>query len=141
MKNKAVISEDVALNDLEAFINEWVEKPEPKDKLAESYPMIFEALMSGNLVLENKIPTYKMVAPIKNDKGEISISDITFKTRISPINQANLAKGLDVRLDEPNYALNCLCYIIGKSKHEVDHFRQKDFSTVREISSLFMNAG
>lgn len=141
MKKENVISEDVALNDLELFINEWVDKPEPKDKLIESYPMIFDALMSGNLVIENNIPTYKMVAPVKNDKGEVSISELTFKTRISPINQANLAKGLEIRTDESNYALNCLCYIIGKTKQEVDHFRQKDFGTIREISSLFMNAG
>jgi len=138
MSKEKVISEDVALNDLEAFVNEWVEKPEPKDKLIESYPMMFDALTSGNLVLENKVPTYKMVTPIKNVKGEVSISELNFKTRISPMNQAALGKGLNIQLDQLQYALNCICYIIGKSPQEVDHFGKLDYNTVREIASVFM---
>lgn len=138
MSKEKVISEDVALNDLELFINEWVEKPEPKDKLIESYPLIFEALMSGNLVLENNIPVYKMVTPIKNVKGEVSISELSFRTRISPMNQARLGKGLEIQKDQLQYALNCICYIIDKSPQEVDHFGKRDYNTVREIASVFM---
>lgn len=138
---KELISEEVALNELEVFINEWSENPVAKDKLKESYPMMLEALMSGNLVFENNLPLYKMVAPVKNDKGEVSISDITFKTRISPVNQANLGKGLNIQLDQLNYVLNCVCYIIGQPKEIVDHFRAKDYNTISEISTLFMNAG
>lgn len=135
---KKVISEEVALNDLEAFINEWVEKPEPKENLIEAYPMMFEALTNGSLVLENKIPAYKLIVPVKNDKGEVSVSDISFKTRISPINQANLGKGLEIQKDQLTYALNCICYIIGQPKEIVDHFMKKDYNTVREIASVFM---
>jgi hypothetical protein len=82
-----------------------------------------------------------MVSPVKNIKGEVSISDITFKTRISPINQANLGKGLIIQSDRLNYILNCVCYITGQPKEIIDHFRTTDYETVSEISSLFMNAG
>jgi hypothetical protein len=141
LKNKEVISEAVALNDLEAFVNEWVEKPIEKDKLKDFYPNMFEALMSGNLVIEDKVPVYTLVKPVENTKGEISVSTLNFRTRISPMTQANLAKGLDLLTDELNFGLNCICYIIDQPKAIVDHFRQKDYSAVREISSLFTNAG
>lgn len=139
MKN--LISEEVALNDLELFVNEWSEKPVEKDKLKESYPMALEALISGNLVIEDNLPLYKLVVPVKNSKGEVSITDITFKTRISPVNQANLGKGLNIQTDQLNYVLNCVCYIIDQPKAIVDHFRAKDYNTISEISTLFMNAG
>lgn len=138
MKKTEVISEEIALNDLELFVNEWVEKPEPKDKLKESYPNILEALMSGNLVMENNIPAYKLAVPIKNDKGEISISDISFRTRISPSNQASLGRGLNIQFDQLQYALNCISYIINQPIAIIDNFSKRDYATVREIASVFM---
>lgn len=138
MMKEKVISEDVALNDLELFINEWVEKPEPKDKLKESYPLILEALMSGNLVLENNVPAYTMASPVKNVKGEVSVSEITFRTRISPSNQASLGKGLNIQLDQLQYALNCISYIINQPIAIIDNFGKRDYNTIREIASVFM---
>jgi hypothetical protein len=138
MSKEKVISEDVALNDLEAFINEWVEKPEPKDKLAESYPNILESLMDGNLLLENKVPVYTLVSPVKNVKGEVSVSEITFRTRISPSNQASLGKGLNIQLDQLQYALNCISYIINQPIAIIDNFGKRDYAAVREIASVFM---
>lgn len=141
MEKEKVMSEELALDELEKFIGEWVEKPEPKDKLKESYPLMLESLISGNLVLENNVPLYELIVPVKNVKGEISLSSITFKTRISPVNQANLGKGLNIQLDQLNYILNCVCFIIGQPKEIVDHFRGKDYNTINEIASLFTTAG
>ena len=138
MKNKEVVNEEVALNELEVFINEWVEKPEPKDKLKEAYPNMLEAIVSGNLVLENNVPSYTLVAPVKNVKGEVSLSDVTFRTRISPSNQASLGKGLNIQLDQLQYALNCISYIINQPIAIIDNFGKRDYNTVREIASVFM---
>lgn len=138
MSKEKVISEDVALNDLEAFVNEWVEKPEPKDKLQEFYPMMLEAIVSGNLVLENNVPTYTLATPVKNVKGEVSVSEITFRTRISPSNQASLGKGLNIQMDQLQYALNCISYIINQPIAIIDNFSKKDYAAVREIASVFM---
>lgn len=138
MKKEKVISEEVALNDLELFVNEWVEKPEPRDRLKEFYPMMLEALVNGDLILENNVPTYTMISPVKNVKGEISVSEITFRTRISPSNQAGLGKGLNIQLDQLQYALNCISYIINQPIAIIDNFSRRDYNTVREISSVFM---
>lgn len=138
MKNENVITEEVALNDLELFVNEWVEKPEPRENLKEFYPMMLEALMTGNLVLENNVPVYNLATPVKNVKGEVSVSEITFRTRISPSNQAGLGKGLNIQLDQLQYALNCISYIVNQPIAIIDNFGRRDYNTVREIASVFM---
>lgn len=141
MKKENLISEEVALNELEHFIGVWVEKPVKKEDLPKVYPHIYEALISGNLVLEKDNPIYTMVKPFEDMEGQIAFTQITFKTRISPLTAANLAKGINLETDELNYGLELLCYVIDKNKFILDKFRQKDYATVREIASLFMNAG
>lgn len=138
MGKEKAISEELALDELEKFIGEWVEKPEPKDKLKEFYPSTLEAIVNGNLVLENNVPTYTLVNPVKNVKGEVSISEITFKTRISPSNQASLGKGLNIQLDQLQYALNCISYIVNQPIAIIDNFGKKDYAAIREIASVFM---
>ena len=137
-EKKQVINDETALNELELFINEWVEKPEPKSELKEAYPLIFEAITNGNLVLNENVPVYSLKNPIKNDDGAISESEINFKTRITPTNQARIGKGLNIQLDQLQYALNCISYIIGKPLAMLDKFSKKDYNTIREIASVFM---
>jgi hypothetical protein len=138
-KAENVISEEIALNELENFVNEWVEKPEGKDKLKDSYPYIFEALMSGNLIIgEDLVPVYNLIAPIKNEAGEVSKENVNFKTRITPTTQAKLAKGLNIANDQLQFALVCISHIIGEPIIMLDKFRKKDYNTIRELSSVFM---
>jgi len=133
------ISEEIAQNELFEFLNNWLEKPIKFEDVAEAYPNSLEALCSGRLVIdENKIPTYSFIEPIKNDKDEVSTSNVTFKTRISPLNQARLGKGLNVSTDQLHFLLVCVAYIIGKTVQEVDKLEKKDYNTVREIASVFI---
>jgi len=138
MGNGKLMSEELALDELEKFIGEWVEKPESKDKLKDSYPATLEALVNGNLVLENNEPKYTLINPVKNVKGEVSVSELSFRTRISPSNQASLGKGLNIQLDQLQYALNCISYIVNQPIAIIDNFGKKDYSAVREIASVFM---
>jgi len=137
-EKKQVISDENALNELELFINEWVEKPDPKAELKEAYPLIFEAITNGNLVLNENVPVYTLRNPIKNDDGQISESEINFKTRIVPSQQANLGRGLNIQLDQLKYALKCISFIVGKNEAMLDKFSKKDYNTIREIASVFM---
>lgn len=138
-KEENKLSEDLALNDLEKFVNIWVEKPESRHELSTVYSNIFNALLNGNLSFdENYVPTYQLLNPIKNTDGDISNSIINFKTRISPTNQARIAKGLDIKLDQLQFGLNCICYIIGEPLLMLDKFSKKDYNAIREISTVFM---
>lgn len=139
LEKNEVISEELVLDELQLLINEWVEKPEPREKLKETYPSIFEGLANGRVVIDaDKVPTYTLAMPIKNDKGDISLSNLNFKTRISPINQARLGKGMSIATDQLMFALVCIAYIVEQPTAMLDKFSKKDYNLVRELASLFM---
>lgn len=137
---KKVMSEELAVNELERFINEWVDKPEPKEKLAESYPNILDGLISGNLVLnENNEPIYTLRNPVKSVDGTVIKSEVKFKTRILPTTQESLSKGVDLNKDQVRFMNICIAHISGCTvKAELDLFSKKDFNTIREISTVFI---
>lgn len=138
-KEEVKISEELVLNEIEKFVDCWVEKPETRNELKDAYPNIFNSISKGLLVLnEDCVPVYTLANPVKNEDGEITKSYVDFKTRITPTNQARIAKGLNIQLDQLQFGLNCISYIIGEPLAMLDKFSKKDFNTIREISSVFM---
>lgn len=137
---KKAMSEEMALNELERFINEWVDKPESKDKLADSYPNILSGLISGNLIIDEKDePIYTLRNPVKSEDGTIVKSEVKFKTRILPSTQEQLSKGVDLSKDQVRFMNICIAHICGCTvKAEIDLFSKKDFNTIREISTVFI---
>jgi hypothetical protein len=138
---KQVISEEIAVNEVLDFINYYSKKPIQIDDVKEKHEAIVEAVVSGNLVFEDKKPIYTLVHPIKNDKGEVSRDKVEFKTRIKPTTKADLAKGIDLQKDVANYSLRIIAYIIGSTTKELDLFEPIDYDVISEISTLFMNGG
>lgn len=139
MNKEQKISDELAEIEVLNFINNWVEKPISLEQVATDYPNILDAVKYGRLVFsEDFVPKYQLQSPIKNDSGEVSISEVEFKTRISPLNQARLAKGLNITTDQLQFLLVCVAYIIGKTVQELDKFSKKDYNTVREIASVFI---
>lgn len=134
------MSEEMALNELERFINEWVDKPEPKEKLADSYPNILSGLISGNLIFDEKNePTYTLRNPVTSEDGNIIKKEVKFKTRILPSTQESLSKGVDLSKDQVRFMNICIAHICGCTvKSEIDLFSKKDFNTIREISTVFI---
>lgn len=137
---KKAMSEEMALNELERFINEWVDKPDAKEKLAEAYPNILDALVNGNLIFDDKLePTYTLRNPVKSEDGSVVKAEVKFKTRILPSTQENLSKGIDLSKDQVKFMNICIAHISGcQVKAEIDLFSKKDFNTIREISIVFI---
>jgi hypothetical protein len=133
------INEESALIELESFVNHWAEKPVKNEELKDSYSNILEAICSGNLVInENKEPVYTLLSPIKNDKGEVSVSELNFKTRILPNTQASLSKGIDISKEQLRFMLICIAHIIGQPIQMLDKFSKKDYNTIREVATVFI---
>lgn len=133
-----LIDEELVLNELESFIKEWVEKPYEREELKDVFYKTFNALQSGNLTLEDNVPTYKLINPIKNLEGEISITEISFQTRILPSEQAKLGKGIDIFKEELEFQLRSIGYIISQPTSILDKMSKKDYNTVREVASFFL---
>lgn len=139
-QNKTVISEDVAFQELKSFIHKWVKRPCKDEQLTDEYLDIFEAIKSGNLIIDSqtKVPVYTLISPILNDEGGVSRSTVEFKTRIKPTAKASLAEGLDLKKQVARYSLVIIAHVIGCTVNELDKFEKEDYDVISSIATLFM---
>lgn len=137
MKEKA-INEEVALNELESFINRFVKKPVTREEIKETYPDVLDAIMDGFLSFkEDGSPLLNLKNPIKNVNGEVSISEINFRTRIKPTTLADLAKGLNAQKELFTLQLRMVAYIIDQPTVMLDNFSRYDYDVLTQISTVF----
>lgn len=137
MKN--AISKDVALDDLEKFVNHFSKKPVERNTLSESYPDVLEAIMDGNLSFdENQVPTLKLNTPLKSENNtEVTLESLTFKTRVKPSDKANIGKGLSIQTDILTYQLRMTAHIIGQPVAILDRLSPYDYDVVSQVSAVF----
>lgn len=134
----AVISKEVALEELEKFVNRFVKKPLPLNELEESYPDVLDAIIEGYLSFdESGLPKLKLKFPIKNDKEEVSLSEITFRTRIKPTTLADLAKGLHPQKEVFTLQLKMTSYIIDQPMAMLDKFERYDYDVISQVAAVF----
>ena len=135
---KTVISKEVALKELESFVNKFVKKPVGLDELEETYPDILDAIIEGYVSFdESGLPILKLKDPIKSDSGNIVLSEINFKTRIKPTVLASIAKGIDLKNDALSLQLRMVSHIIDQPIQMLDKFERYDYDVINQISTVF----
>lgn len=138
MNKKTVLGKDVAINELESFINKYVKKPCAKEELEATYPDILDAIMDGYVTFDSElVPTLKLKDPIKNESGDVSVSEINFKTRIKPTALADLAKGLNPQKEVFMLQLRMTAYIVGQPVAMLDKFEKYDYDVISQIATVF----
>lgn len=138
-KTEEVVSKEIAVQEILDFVKSHGHKKVSLDFIEEKYPEMLEKLMSGDLKgLEDK-PVYKLEEPIKNDEGEVILSEITFvRTRIKPTQLASLSKGTDISKDPMGFALKCFAFLTGEPIAYFDLMSKNDFNLIQEIGPVFM---
>jgi hypothetical protein len=138
MKNKEVVSKEVALDDLELFINKFVKKPVAKSELEETYPDVLDAIVDGYLSFdESNLPRLKLKYPIKDEEGNIALSELSFRTRIKPTALASLAKGLNPQKEVFELQLRMTSFIIDQPVAMLDKFERYDYDVLNQVASVF----
>jgi len=137
-KRPDVINKEVAITEMQSFVERWTyEKPE-RWKVEEDYPQVLKAIEKGILVFdEDSQPIYTLAFPIKTDEGNDAVSKIEFRTRIKPTDLANITKGLNVAKQQVEYTLRCLSYITGQNRVMLDKFDKFDYKAIEQISTVF----
>lgn len=136
-ENGNQISQEIALNELRGFVKEHTGKSLDDAKLLEQYPAVITGLESGNLTLGDS-PAHKLFKAIKNDDNEVSVSDVTFKTRILPSDQRKISKGLDLKADQLLYGHRCIAFLTNlPTVNMLDKFGKTDYALVEQLSTLF----
>lgn len=134
----SLISKDVALDDLEKFVNHYSKKPVERNTLSESYPDVLEAIMDGNLSFdENQIPSLKLKETLRDEDGNSFLDSINFKTRIKPSDKANIGKGLTIQTDILTYQLRMTAHIIGQPVAVLDRLSPYDYDVVSQVAAVF----
>lgn len=135
---KTVISKEVALKELESFVNKFIKKPLSLDAIEETYPDILEGIIEGFVSFdESGLPLLKLKEPIKSDTGDVVLSEISFKTRIKPTSLASIAKGIDLKTDALTLQLRMVSYIIDQPIAMLDKFERYDYDVINQISTVF----
>lgn len=137
-KDKA-ISKDVALLDLENFVNKFVKKPVQFNELEDTYPDVLDAIMDGLLVFDaDQNPTFELKYPIKGEEsGNVALSKLTFKTRIKPTQLADIAKGLNPQKEVFTLQLKMTSFIIDQPIAMLDKFERYDYDVISQVASVF----
>jgi hypothetical protein len=137
MKNTAV-SKEVALEELERFVNKFVKKPVPSNELEDTYPDVLEAITDGFLSFDvESMPKLKLKFPIKDEEGNVAVSDITFRTRIKPTELAEIAKGLHPQKEVFMLQLKMTSHIIDQPVKMLDKFERYDYDVINQVASVF----
>lgn len=135
---KSKVEKEVALNDLEAFVNKWKKKPVDRSELEEQYPDVLDGIMDGYLVFDdNLVPTYTLKNPIKDDKDNDAVTVINFQTRILPSQLAACGSGIDLKKDVLKFQLNITAFIIGKTQKMLDKFTAYDYDVISQVATVF----
>lgn len=136
--NKTVVNKEIALEELEQFVNRFVKKPAPVEELEGMYPDVLDAIMDGFLSFnESGVPVLKLKYPVKNESGGVELSEVNFRTRIKPTALAELAKGLNAQKEVFTLTLRMTSYIIEQPMMMLDKFDRYDYDVISQISTVF----
>lgn len=140
MKAKTpVLSREVAIKEVINFVEKWDERTKTSDQVEESYPDIIDALVYGNLTIDEDLKaSYKLTTPVLNDKQEIVYDVISFKTRIKPKTLSDITKGMNIAKEQHLYLLKCLSYITGIEVPIIDNLSKTDYRVLDQLSTIFL---
>lgn len=138
LKQEDSVAKEVAVKELQEFVAKWTYEEVDSWKIEDDYPQALKAVQKGLLTFDSeKKAHYNLAFPIKNTEGEISEPSVDFRTRIKPLDLANITEGLNVSKKQVEYTLRCLAYITGKSKELLNKFEKFDYKVVEQVSTVF----
>ena len=140
MKTKtSVLSEDIAENELVEFYNYFALIPAEPSEILEGLDVAKVALMQGLLKFDDdKVPTYTLKHPVKNDEGAEVLTEIVFKTRILPNDHIKLSKGLNIQKQTMEYALRCQAHLAQlPTAAYLNKLSKFDYTVVQQVGTVF----
>lgn len=141
MSKLTLISKEVAIKEVVSFINKYSKTPTNEDKVDEDYGSILEAICSGNLVITDFKPKYTLLHPVVAENKENNITELSFRTRITPTTRADLADGLNLQKQGAKFSLRLIACIIAQPVAMLDRFDVDDYEVISELAAVFMRGG
>lgn len=132
------VAEDVAIQDVKAFVEFHKEESFEDEKIKEDYPDVIKAVQRGLMTFdEEQTPVFRLRSPLKTESGGIALDEVTFKTRIIESDKARLAKGIDFKNDTFTFLSKLKAYYIGQPVALLDKMGKFDLRVIDQVSSVF----
>lgn len=133
------VSEEIAIKEIQKFVEEFEGVKKDDWQVKDHYPQMLQAIQEGNLVFDDKSkPRLTLKQPIMNDDGEVSLSEIDFRTRIKPTQLAEIMKGVDLSKNQLEYSLRAISYLTKQSRVMLDKFGKFDYKVIDQIATVFL---
>lgn len=137
MENK--IPKETAIEEIKKFVYENLDVKKQDYEIESDYPQMLKAVELGLLTFDDKNhPTLVLKEPIKNDDGDVSLSEVKFRNRIKPSQLKEIMKGLDIQKNQVEYVQRQLAYISMQSVAMLDKFSRFDYKVIDQISTVFL---
>ena len=134
-----VIPTDLAIKEIQDFVTKFDYKAKKDWEVKDDYPNMLQAVEEGLLSFDDKKkPTYKLRFPIKNDKKEIAIDTLNFRTRIRPQELSTVMRGLDISKNQIEYTLRCFAFLTGQPIAVIDKLEKFDYKVMEQVSTVFL---
>lgn len=139
-EEKNIISEELAIQELTAFYNNHSLIEKEENEVKDELNIALIALKNGLLKFNsNYEPVYTLKTPLLNDNGDVTMSEISFKTRIFPKDHIALSKGLNVQRDSMEYMQKCIAHLANLATPAyLNKFSKFDYTVIQQISTVFM---
>lgn len=145
IKKKKAVNQEVAIEDLRAFLSKYKKREARKgeltqEKLLEDYPDVIEAICDGLITFDDRNhPTFKLRHPIVPESGntDLGTTEVTFRTRIKVSDKARIMDGLNVQTQQAKYVLRYTAYITELAISDIDRLDPEDYDVINQIGSVF----
>lgn len=133
------VNKENAIKEIQAFVLKYDERSKEDWEIENDFAYLLDAVQDGNVVFDEDLkPKLTLKTPILNEDKEVSVSEIIFKTRIKPLDLANIMKGVDIAKNNVEYILRAQSYLIMQPKAMLDKFGKFDYKVIEQLSSVFM---
>ena len=125
------LPEEVAIKELSELVEIYAYTVIDHKKAKKDYPQALMAMRKGLLVIKDDIPVYRLFKPITGK------DEITFKTRIKPIEMSNVTKGVNVQEEQMSLALVYYAELSGLTRGELNALDKFDYKVIEQVASIF----
>lgn len=132
------VAAEVAIADVKKYVDSITDKDIELDQVRDTYPKLVKAVMLGLVTLQEDVPpVYTLKEPIKNPAGDITITELNFKERITVSTLKSLGKGLDMKKDSIEFGIKVMAHIVDQPTAILDKLGRFDYKLIEEVTPLF----
>lgn len=139
LQEKNAMTTEMACQELSKFLEEEIFEVLDEKQIKKKYPQVISALVSGDLILQGDQPEYTLKEPILFKSGEVDLTKVVFRKRITVSEKTKISKGIDMQNEPLAYSFACMAFLMKlQSSAYLDKFGKYDLKVCEQLSTVFV---